>query len=238
LAIDVAGSSRSRRVIKVLSRLVGLHGAPRYMKSDNGPEFVPKAILEWIVQSGIQSTHIDPGKPWQNGTDKSINGKFRDECLSLEWFRSTRVAKAIIEGCRQHYNTVRPHSSLDYLTLHEFKATLQPLAHPKVRFKNVLVQKKDLRAPPPGPICERLGLARRHQIQSPRQRGAFGRRTRRMRSRVAPDGPTDFTQIKIILTLINFNALASQFRETLLLRVISFAEYGAVEPLRDQRLVR
>tara|TARA_R110002124_G_scaffold87457_1_gene225282 strand:+ start:145 stop:324 length:180 start_codon:yes stop_codon:yes gene_type:complete len=59
-----------------------------------------------------------------------------------------------------------------------------------------------------------------------------------MRSRVAPDGPTDFTQIKIILTLINFNALASQFRETLLLRVISFAEYGAVEPLRDQRLVR
>lgn len=109
---------------------------------------------------------------------------------------------------------------------------------PKSPFQECPGSKKDLRAPPPGPICERLGLARRHQIQSPRQRGAFGRRTRRMRSRVAPDGPTDFTQIKIILTLINFNALASQFRETLLLRVISFAEYGAVEPLRDQRLVR
>ncbi len=62
--------------------------------------------------------------------------------------------------------------------------------------------------------------------------------TRRMRSRVAPDGPTDFTQIKIILTPINFNALASQFRETLFLRVISSAEYGAVEPLHDQRPIR
>ncbi len=134
LAIDVAGSIRSGRVIEVLSRLVSLHGTPRYMRSDNGPEFVSKAILEWIIQSGIRTAHIDPGKPWQNGTDESFNGKFRDECLSLEWFRSRQEAKIIIESWRQHYNTVRPHSSLDYLTPHEFKATLQPLTHPRVRF--------------------------------------------------------------------------------------------------------
>lgn len=83
LAIDVAGSIRSRRVVEVLTKLVSIHGAPLFMRSDNGPEFVSRAILEWISQSGIATALSDPGKPWQNGTDESFNGKLRDECLSL-----------------------------------------------------------------------------------------------------------------------------------------------------------
>jgi len=121
LAIDVAGSIRSKRVIEVLARLVSQHGAPAILRSDNGPEFISKAILEWIVESNIEVALIDPGKPWQNGTDESFNGKFRDECLSVEWFRSRREAKVIIETWRQHYNLVRPHSSLDYRTPVEFR---------------------------------------------------------------------------------------------------------------------
>jgi putative transposase len=121
LAIDVAGSIRSGRVIEVLARLVSLHGAPVALRSDNGPEFISRAILKWLVESGIQTAHIDPGKPWQNGTDESFNGKFRDECLSLEWFRSREEARVVIEIWRRHYNSVRPHSSLDYLTPYEFK---------------------------------------------------------------------------------------------------------------------
>lgn len=121
LAIDVAGSIRSSRVIEVLSRLVSLHGAPAALRSDNGPEFISKAILEWLVQSGIHTAHIDPGKPWQNGTDESFNGKFRDECLSVEWFRSREEARVVIETWRRHYNHVRPHSSLEYQTPVEFK---------------------------------------------------------------------------------------------------------------------
>ena len=121
LAIDVAGSIRSKRVIDVLSRLVSLHGAPLFMRSDNGPEFVSHAILEWIAQAGIATVLNDPGKPWQNGADESFNGKFRDECLSVEWFRSRREAAVIIESWRQHYNEVRPHSSLAYRTPAEFK---------------------------------------------------------------------------------------------------------------------
>jgi putative transposase len=121
LAIDVAGSIRSKRVIEVLSKLVSVHGAPLYMRSDNGPEFVSHAILEWIAQSGIATALSDPGKPWQNGADESFNGKFRDECLSLEWFRSRREAVVVVEAWRRHYNAVRPHSSLNYLTPHEFK---------------------------------------------------------------------------------------------------------------------
>jgi putative transposase len=61
-----------------------LHGAPRYLRSDNGPEFVSRGILKWAAQNGMDMALIDPGKPWQNGADESFNGKFRDECLSLE----------------------------------------------------------------------------------------------------------------------------------------------------------
>jgi len=127
LAIDVAGSIRSKRVIEVLSKLVSVHGAPLFMRSDNGPEFVSHAILEWIAQSGIATVLSDPGKPWQNGADESFNGKLRDECLSLEWFRSRSEAAIVIESWRQHYNAVRPHSSLNYLTPHEFKQQHPPI---------------------------------------------------------------------------------------------------------------
>ena len=122
LAIDVDGRIRSPRVIKVLSRLVSERGAPAFLRSDNGPEFVSKALLSWIAAQGIGTALIEPGKPWQNGVGESFNGKFRDECLSLECFRSRAEAKIIIECWRQHYNAVRPHSSLGYLTPNEFAA--------------------------------------------------------------------------------------------------------------------
>ena len=125
LAIDVAGGIRSRRVIEVLAQLVTTHGAPAYLRSDNGPEFVSRAILEWLQDAGIATALNDPGKPWQNGTDESFNGKFRDECLSLEWFRNRIDAKWVIEKWRREYNEVRPHSSLGYLTPAEFKSQPQ-----------------------------------------------------------------------------------------------------------------
>jgi putative transposase len=120
LAIDVAGRIRSTRVIDQLARLVTLHGAPRYLRSDNGGEFVSRAILKWLTDRQIHTALIDPGKPWQNGLDESFNGKFRDECLNMEWFRSRAEAQVMIEGWRQQYNRHRPHSSLNYLTPNEF----------------------------------------------------------------------------------------------------------------------
>ena len=121
LAIDVAASIRSKRVIDVLAKLISVRGAPRILRCDNGPEFVSRKILEWIVESGIQVAHIDPGKPWQNGTDESFNGRLRDECLDLEWFRNRTEARVIIEQWRLHYNQIRPHSSLGYRTPNEFR---------------------------------------------------------------------------------------------------------------------
>lgn len=121
LAIDVAGSIRSGRVIEVLAKLVSVHGSPQHLRSDNGPEFVSRAVLKWLLQANIDTAHIDPGKPWQNGNNESFNGKFRDECLSMEWFRNRIDAKIVIEQFRRQYNQIRPHSSLGNLTPEQFK---------------------------------------------------------------------------------------------------------------------
>ncbi len=120
LAIDVGGSIRSGRVIEVLSRLVSVRGAPRYLRSDNGSEFVSRKILRWIEEERIETALIDPGKPWQNGSNESFNGKFRDECLGMQWFQNRTEARVVIEAWRHEYNTVRPHSSLGDLTPAEF----------------------------------------------------------------------------------------------------------------------
>lgn len=136
-----AGSIRSGRVIEVLTRLVSLHGAPRYLRSDNGPEFVATAVLRWLQTAQIETAFIDPGKPWQNGTDESFNGKFRDECLTIEWFRNRLEAQVGIERWRRHYNDERPHMSLGDRTPAEFKSQIKSQsgclgeAHPSAIFQ-------------------------------------------------------------------------------------------------------
>ena len=35
-------------------------------------------LLEWAVERGLRNLHIEPGKPWQNSTNESFNGKFRE----------------------------------------------------------------------------------------------------------------------------------------------------------------
>lgn len=62
----------------------------------NGPEFLSRASLQWIVDEGIETALIDPGKLWQNGTTESFNGKLRDACLNMEWFRNRTEARIVI----------------------------------------------------------------------------------------------------------------------------------------------
>ena len=89
-----------------------------------GSEFVSRAILRWLTNQHIDTALIDPGKPWQNGANESFNGKFRDECLSMQWFKNRIDAKILIEQFRREYNEVRPHSSIDNLTPKQFKQRL------------------------------------------------------------------------------------------------------------------
>jgi putative transposase len=120
LAIEVAGSLRSGQVIEVLSKLISVRGAPKFLRSDNGPEFVSRSVLRWLQDAGIDTAPIDPGKPWQNGANESFNGKFRDECLGMQWFKNRIDAKVAIEDWRRMFNEVRPHSSLQNLTPSEY----------------------------------------------------------------------------------------------------------------------
>jgi putative transposase len=134
LAIDVAGSIRSGRVIEVLTQLISLLGAPKALRSDNGPEFVSRALLRWASGQNLDMALIDPGKPWQNGTTESFNGKFRDESLSMEWFRNRIEAKVVIDQWRRHYNEIRPHSSLGNQTPAAFKKSCCSITKPRAIF--------------------------------------------------------------------------------------------------------
>lgn len=122
LALDVAVMTSAERVIGVLTALFAQHGAPAHLRSDNGPEFVALAAQTWLAQCGVQTLYIEPGKPWQNGKEERFNGTVRDECLNLHVFTSLPEACVRLNGFRQHYNSDRPHSQLDYLTPLAFKA--------------------------------------------------------------------------------------------------------------------
>lgn len=113
LALEVAASIRAHHLIDTLSRLMTLHGKPRFIRSDNGPEFTAKALVKWLTENSIGPAFIEPGSPWQNAYVESFNGKFRDECLNREWFYNRKDAQVIIEKWRHHYNHERPHSSLN-----------------------------------------------------------------------------------------------------------------------------
>ena len=114
LAIRVARRLKAIDVIDVLSDLFILRGVPGHIRSDNGPEFVAKALREWISAVGAKTAYIAPGSPWENGYVESFNARLRDELLNGEIFYSLREAQIVIESWRRHYNAVRPHQSLGY----------------------------------------------------------------------------------------------------------------------------
>jgi transposase InsO family protein len=114
LAIRVNRKLKAVDVIDVLSDLFILRGVPGHIRSDNGSEFVAKAVREWITAVGAKTAYIEPGSPWENGYCESFNSKLRDELLRGEIFYTLKEAQIVIESWRRHYNTVRPHSSLGY----------------------------------------------------------------------------------------------------------------------------
>jgi len=120
LAIRVAPSIPASVVVEVLEWLFMVRSGPEYIRSDNGPEFVARAVCRWLETSGCQTLFITPGSPWENGYIESFFDKLRDECLNREVFRNGWEAQAIVEAWRQEYNNYRPHSSLGYLTPAEF----------------------------------------------------------------------------------------------------------------------
>ena len=129
LCIKVERRMGTKEVIDALLNVIAKRGAPTFLRSDNGSEFIAKELKTWLEKTGIQTHYIDPGSPWQNGYEESFHDKFRDECLNRETFLSLKEAKIVIEAWRREYNEVRPHSSLNWQTpkafAKEFKTGVQ-----------------------------------------------------------------------------------------------------------------
>jgi putative transposase len=122
LEIEVEHRMTSAYVGRTLLRLFAEHGTPRYVRSDNGPEFIARALMRMLAIQGVECRHIEPGSPWQNGLDERFNGSYRDECANLETFHNREHARALSQLYKRHYNQERPHSSLGYQTPMEFAA--------------------------------------------------------------------------------------------------------------------
>ena len=131
-AMSCARTGHLRRLMCRIgsAKAIEAHGAPKYLRSDNGPEFIAKEVQRWLAEHQIKTIYIDPGSPWQNGFVESFHGRFRDECLNRELLWILSEARVVVEDYRHHYNHSRPHSKLGYQSPVRFAATIDPSSRP------------------------------------------------------------------------------------------------------------
>ena len=96
LAIRVERRLNARIVLELLADLFLTHGPPDHIRSDNGPEFIEKALRAWLAKLGVKTLYIEPGSPSENGYSESFNSKLRDELLASEIFYTMMEAKTLI----------------------------------------------------------------------------------------------------------------------------------------------
>jgi putative transposase len=120
LSIDVERSIPAEDVIETLATLFRRRGEPIFIRSDNGPKFVARAIKRWLEASGVKTLYIEPGSPWENAYSETFISRFSDELLKREVFADLLEAKVLVEDYREHYNHNRPHSALGYHTPAQF----------------------------------------------------------------------------------------------------------------------
>jgi putative transposase len=122
LSIEVERSITAEDVVSTLASLFRQRSEPAFIRSDNGPEFIAKAIKRWLEVSGVKTLYIEPGAPWENAYSETFISRFSDELLKRELFADLLEAKVLVEDYRGHYNHHRPHSALGYQTPAEFVA--------------------------------------------------------------------------------------------------------------------
>ena len=120
LKLEVGRKLRSKEVLNALAEVMARRGVPKYLRSDNGPEFIAREVQEWLAEMGIGTIYIEPGSPWENGHVESFHNRLRDECLNQEIFLSVTEARVVIEEWRRFYNRVHPHSRLGFQSPEEF----------------------------------------------------------------------------------------------------------------------
>jgi putative transposase len=122
LSIDVERSITAEDVVETLASVFRRRGEPIFIRSDNGPEFVAKAVKRWLEVSGVRTLYIEPDSPWENAYSETFVSRFSDKLLKREVFADLLEAKVLVEDYRGHYNHHRPHSALGYQTPAQFVA--------------------------------------------------------------------------------------------------------------------
>jgi putative transposase len=133
LALEVDRGITAEKAIDVLVELFRIRGVPKHIRSDNGPEFIAKAIQRWLTQAGVETLYVEPGSPWENGYAESFHSRLRDELLNREEFANLMEARHLADAWRLEYNHRRPHSSLGYQTPAEFAAAASATAAPPLQ---------------------------------------------------------------------------------------------------------
>ena len=118
--LHVARHIGSKTVQALMEKMIDKYGAPDFIRSDNGPEFIGRSLGEWLKEQGIKTLYIDPGSPWPNGYVESFHDKFRRECLGREIFYTLTECRVVVNDWKRKYNQVRPHRSLGMQTPVEF----------------------------------------------------------------------------------------------------------------------
>ena len=116
LAIEVGRGFKSQQVVDVLRQLFAVRERPEFIRSDNGPEFVSRAVRRWLAQAGVGTLYIAKGSPWENGYVEWFNARLRVELLNRKLFLSVTEAQWVINRWRNDYNCHRPRTSLEYQT--------------------------------------------------------------------------------------------------------------------------
>ncbi len=127
LSVEVERYITAEGVVATLARLFRQRAEPTFIRSDNGPEFIAKAVKGWLEVSGVKTLYIEPGSPWENAYSETFISRFGDELLKREVFTSLLEAKVLVEDYRRHYNHKRPHSALGYRTPVEFAALCESI---------------------------------------------------------------------------------------------------------------
>jgi len=120
LKIEVNRKLKSGDVLNALAEVIPQRGVPKYLRSDNGSEFIAREVQDWFQELGVGTIYIDPGSPWQNGHIESFHNRLRDECLNQEVFLSVTEARVVIEEWRNFYNHIQPHSKLGFQSPDDF----------------------------------------------------------------------------------------------------------------------
>lgn len=122
LGIKIGFNMPARLVIQAVEQIIELHGKPKRIRTDNGPEFRSKLFQKWLFNNEIAWSRIQKGKPQQNAIIERFNKTYREDVLDANIFKNIAQANEITQTWVNDYNNERPHQSLNYQTPSSYAA--------------------------------------------------------------------------------------------------------------------